>query len=181
MTIKAIETVYKGYRFRSRLEARWAVFFDEMGYDWEYESEGYQLSDGTWYLPDFKVNGEFFEIKGQQPEYDEWFKLYVLSHDTSINGHLLSGDPLEFYIYSVYNIDEDKVREIGLFNEGSISPFMFDMEKAYPVCRELAPMQFSEMMHITDSQFSIENAYSVESKFLKAALKARQARFEHGE
>ena len=26
--IKAIETYYKGYRFRSRLEARWAVFFD---------------------------------------------------------------------------------------------------------------------------------------------------------
>lgn len=25
--IKAIETEYKGYRFRSRLEARWAVFF----------------------------------------------------------------------------------------------------------------------------------------------------------
>ena len=29
--IKAIETVYKGYRFRSRLEARWAVFFDACG------------------------------------------------------------------------------------------------------------------------------------------------------
>ena len=29
--IKAIETYYKGYRFRSRLEARWAVFFDAAG------------------------------------------------------------------------------------------------------------------------------------------------------
>jgi hypothetical protein len=28
--IKAIETSYKGYRFRSRLEARWAVFFDAL-------------------------------------------------------------------------------------------------------------------------------------------------------
>jgi hypothetical protein len=28
MTIQAIETVYRGHRFRSRLEARWAVFFD---------------------------------------------------------------------------------------------------------------------------------------------------------
>ena len=28
--IKAIETVYNGYRFRSRLEARWAVFFDAL-------------------------------------------------------------------------------------------------------------------------------------------------------
>lgn len=29
--MKAIETRYKGYRFRSRLEARWAVFFDALG------------------------------------------------------------------------------------------------------------------------------------------------------
>ncbi len=38
--MKAIETVYRGYRFRSRLEARWAVFFDEAGIDWRYEHEG---------------------------------------------------------------------------------------------------------------------------------------------
>ncbi len=37
--IKAIETVYKGYRFRSRLEARWAVFFDSLGIIWEYEKK----------------------------------------------------------------------------------------------------------------------------------------------
>jgi hypothetical protein len=29
--IKAIETLYRGYRFRSRTEARWAVFFDGVG------------------------------------------------------------------------------------------------------------------------------------------------------
>lgn len=58
MMIKAIETKYKGYRFRSRLEARWAVFFDACGYNWEYESEGYALPCGTYYLPDFKVWGE---------------------------------------------------------------------------------------------------------------------------
>lgn len=51
--IKAIETRYKGYRFRSRLEARWAVFFDALGIEWEYELEGYDLPDGGSYLPDF--------------------------------------------------------------------------------------------------------------------------------
>lgn len=50
--MKAIETVYKGYRFRSRLEARWAVFLDHMKEPWEYEKEGYELPSG-WYLPDF--------------------------------------------------------------------------------------------------------------------------------
>jgi len=50
--IKAIETVYNGYRFRSRLEARWAVFFDTLGIEYRYEPEGFDL-DGIWYLPDF--------------------------------------------------------------------------------------------------------------------------------
>ena len=51
--IKAIETRYQGYRFRSRLEARWAVFFDALGVKWEYEREGYDLGDVGYYLPDF--------------------------------------------------------------------------------------------------------------------------------
>jgi nucleoside 2-deoxyribosyltransferase len=53
--IKAIETKYAGCRFRSRLEARWAVFFSELNIPWEYEPEGFQLADGVRYLPDFKI------------------------------------------------------------------------------------------------------------------------------
>lgn len=51
--MKPIETIYKGYRFRSRLEARWAVFFDVLGMKWDYEKEGYDLGKLGWYLPDF--------------------------------------------------------------------------------------------------------------------------------
>lgn len=71
--IKPIETSYKGYLFRSRLEARWAVFFDDLGIDWEYENEGYDLGEFGWYLPDFWLprtwNGLLVEIKqkGYQP------------------------------------------------------------------------------------------------------------------
>lgn len=36
-----IPTMYKGIQFRSRLEARWAVFFDTLGIEWEYEPQGY--------------------------------------------------------------------------------------------------------------------------------------------
>lgn len=46
MEIKPIETYYNGYRFRSRLEARWAVFFDALGVRYEYEPEGYHTEDG---------------------------------------------------------------------------------------------------------------------------------------
>ena len=51
--IKPIETVYNGYRFRSRLEARWAVFFDVGHIKYEYEPEGFETPNGEKYLPDF--------------------------------------------------------------------------------------------------------------------------------
>lgn len=53
--IKAIETTYRGYRFRSRLEARWAMFFDAAGVQWEYEVEPISVN-GEAYLPDFILN-----------------------------------------------------------------------------------------------------------------------------
>jgi len=65
MDIKPIETAYNGYLFRSRLEARWAVFFDELGIKYEYEPEGFDLGEHGWYLPDFWLpeNNIWVEIK----------------------------------------------------------------------------------------------------------------------
>jgi hypothetical protein len=51
--LKAIPTAYGGHLFRSRLEARWAIYFDAIGWSWQYEPEGYELPDGVRYLPDF--------------------------------------------------------------------------------------------------------------------------------
>lgn len=86
MHARAIETRYKGYRFRSRLEARWAVFFDALGLKWEYEPEGFELPSGR-YLPDFRVlypgrdasetHHEWFECKGdlRTVTHAEWQKM----------------------------------------------------------------------------------------------------------
>ena len=76
--MKAIQTEYKGYLFRSRLEARWAVFFDACGVRWEYEPEGYDLGDGIYYLPDFLLHGVdgrdggdlYVEVKGNMTPAD---------------------------------------------------------------------------------------------------------------
>jgi hypothetical protein len=61
MKIKPIETKFLGCRFRSRLEARWACFFQAMGVSWVYEPEGYNLN-GRWYLPDFRLDMEGWEV-----------------------------------------------------------------------------------------------------------------------
>ena len=49
-TIAARETFYKGIRFRSRLEARWAAFFEIIQWKWKYEPVDLQ----SW-TPDFWV------------------------------------------------------------------------------------------------------------------------------
>lgn len=70
MPIKAIETEYRGYRFRSRLEARWAVFFDTLGIKWEYETEGFENEHGDRYLPDFYLRDFdiWCEVKPNDPD-----------------------------------------------------------------------------------------------------------------
>ena len=70
--IKAIPTVYKGVKFRSKLEAQWAKFFDSVGIEWAYEQEGCQFEDGTKYLPDFYLpeSKQFFEVKGVMTDKD---------------------------------------------------------------------------------------------------------------
>lgn len=88
MTIQAIETRYAGHRFRSRLEARWAVFFDALGISWEYEPQGYVVN-GTPYLPDFLVypntDGAFWlEIKAVFPSDDELAKARGLAEGSGI-------------------------------------------------------------------------------------------------
>jgi hypothetical protein len=63
--IEAIATEFNGIAFRSRTEARWAVFFDAVGLSFEYEKKRFTLSNGASYLPDFWLPDLrcWFEVK----------------------------------------------------------------------------------------------------------------------
>lgn len=76
----AIPTRYAGCHFRSRLEARWAVFFDTMGIAWDYEPQGFEVGwpHGPFrrnYLPDFYLpfigrSGLWVEVKASEARLD---------------------------------------------------------------------------------------------------------------
>jgi hypothetical protein len=88
-TLKAIETRYDGCLFRSRREARWAVFFNEARIPWEYEPQGYDLGEAGWYLPDFRINADthselFFEVKGESPNREELAKAAALTEQSKL-------------------------------------------------------------------------------------------------
>lgn len=61
-TVRAIPTEYGGCNFRSRLEARWAAFFDIVGWSWDYEP-----IDFNGWCPDFSLQGHhgliYVEVK----------------------------------------------------------------------------------------------------------------------
>lgn len=177
--IKAIETKYKGYRFRSRLEARWAVFFDALGVKWEYEPEGYELSTG-WYLPDFWLPdfGFFAEIKpgnhtgkwehvegviDRDPESDDWVPLMKIV--------LLFGDPGSY-------IAHDYADE-GLADQGKWA--------CCPHCKKVGFVYNGWCGYIPNCKcFKSPTALykwdgTTTPKMLTAIQAARSARFEHGE
>lgn len=75
--IKSIPTTYAGVNFRSRLEARWAAFFDLCGWKWDYEP--FDL-DG--WAPDFKIRTEWCEVLVEVKPVDarEYVRTYAESH-----------------------------------------------------------------------------------------------------
>ncbi len=91
--LQAIPAVYSGVTYRSRLEARWAVFFDTLSIKFYYEYEGYQLDCG-WYLPDFWLPEHdcFVEIKPQDASRHEQSLCDDLHIATGKNVYLLCGN-----------------------------------------------------------------------------------------
>jgi hypothetical protein len=103
--LAAVETRHAGCRFRSRLEARWAVFFDALGIRWEYEPQGFDLDAIVYayrptgaaapgvgavllaaghlgaYLPDFWLPRQrlWFEVKGKMLSASESLRLHAFA------------------------------------------------------------------------------------------------------
>jgi hypothetical protein len=64
-TPMSIRTEYKGVVFRSKLEADWAITFDTLGVEWQYEPQG-KYYGTQFYLPDFILprSHQAVEVKG---------------------------------------------------------------------------------------------------------------------
>jgi hypothetical protein len=73
--IAARETKYAGVLFRSRLEARWAAFFDLLGWDWEYEP-----IDLDGWTPDFRLFGRVLVEVKPVDHFDESVYAKVKKH-----------------------------------------------------------------------------------------------------
>jgi hypothetical protein len=93
-TIETKPTCYNNYNFRSRTEARWAVFFDALKYKYHYEYQDFILENGQRYLPDFYLSDlkAHVEIKHRFTQ-DELNKCLLLSKLTNEDVFLLEEAP----------------------------------------------------------------------------------------
>ncbi|PYS21324.1 MAG: hypothetical protein DMF72_17705 [Acidobacteria bacterium] len=163
----AIETKYNGHRFRCRLEAKWAVFLDAMGIEYDYEREGYTLN-GLWYLPDFwlplpKDHTEFedagywLEIKPRLLTAKEALKIERLVRDTGHHAFAICGRVgLGEYLVSKWAMERG-TKEVSCVYKNSDDYYL----------------HFSMWNRLQPS--------NVEVAFEDALNTARAARFEHGE
>lgn len=199
-TIAPIQTYYSGYHFRSRLEARWAVFFDEIGVEYEYEPEGFKLSDGAGYLPDFYLPQflTYVEIKhaglSEEDRKIALHKCEQLSWEVDCFILFCEGDPLEnnlkifctHYTASGCASDWYKCEFISEAETDVKLAVWFEGEH----CWGKGKFYYSDgscLEPITNYKycsndkvrpiFELDNNYD----FLSEKQLARQARFEHGE
>ena len=203
--IKAIETLYDGYRFRSRLEARWAVFFNTLGIKYEYEPEGFELPNGMRYLPDFKIKcwGSRGEI------FDKPYDLYIevkgeMTYDDAVRLKSFAGDYMEEYcdgfirnwwgikhrllvvgnipnVENVYDLSNSIIFEnYDCMNNIEIYPFNYelidgDYFAAYPA------ISGDKFYLWGDDSNYINGSETDKIRMIAAYQAARQARFEYGE
>lgn len=201
--MKAIQTFYKGFHFRSRLEARWAVFFDALGVKWEYEIEGFELDDGRRYLPDFWLPDlrTWVEVKGELT-YEPFETLPAFSVQAGCPVLMFVGAPWEVRVLSFdASLGEGQHipgflfamnRQLILLN-GSIETGQHKSRNEYPneiILVDEDGLRYFEFLgcdpdeakqitgRIYDSEADFDESYVA---FDSAIAASKRARFEFGE
>lgn len=184
--IKPIQTRYAGYLFRSRLEARWAVFFDHLKLDWAYEPEGFQLPSGTFYLPDFRVmmrgHPVWFEIKPGKDD-SKQFEEFMFRAPRDWRGAVLNDipDPRVVQVFPHHYYENDD-RPYVYFGDGE-HPGWADTSYQFCICQDCGEVGFefeARAERIGCKHLGANKHYTpAHPRILAAFAAARSARFEH--
>lgn len=205
--MKAIETTYAGCRFRSRLEARWAVFFDTIGVRWEYEPQGFHVTrrlqcreedgglDEFLYLPDFWLPDAdmFAEVKGALTD-DECERLLHAAASLSSNdgggcGYDNGGKDL-LILGPVYRSDAQRWPTRLHMHKGTVYASPWPAAGACNNGEAIADDSGLDSISLsTVAVYLLEGCqrndtwvpYPSDCLYAEALTKARGARFEHGE
>ena len=104
--IKAYPTEYNGVNYRSRLEARWALFFDYLKIPVKYEPKQFVLESRR-YTPDFALNPRtFIEVKPSSIPLLTLKKVSELSVQYGFDVYIFGGDFWEYDAIQIIRFDK---------------------------------------------------------------------------
>jgi hypothetical protein len=196
--LKPIETRFDGFRFRSRLEARWAIFFKRLGLEYEYEPEGFDLGYGELYLPDFRVSSSkgfdhWYEVKRVGVESDRKFQAFKSKcRDREGVGHvrLIAGDPFQV-LNDGRTVMCPRCGGLGSIERYSEPTYNDPFFLCWPCDRHTPgggghPSEMGVLgLSVTPDKGSVLISHHdlkfFDNQVAEAANAARSARFEHGE
>jgi hypothetical protein len=176
--MQALETFYNHNRYRSRLEAKWAVYFDRVGVKYQYEPAGFNIGEKC-YLPDFYLPefDAYIEVKPESGDREQVFKDMVAMIETGVSkiGNCLAvfGDPLNHKLMAVGRIDDNQPWKDDFCNQTAIAFDFTDGEKLLSTTFNLSAAEKVSVKLKTTPKALIDN--------YKEKLYARCVRFEHGE
>ena len=177
--MKPIETRAYGHRFRSRLEAKWAVAFTQAQIEWHYEPEGFDLGDAGFYLPDFWLPqvSMWAEVKAGKPSPEEIKKAEELARQTDWPCLLLIGPPSSKSYWAIHptlywiNVGNDLYGELAVMDY-----CLFDGRDYH-----LNERRFFSNTGLCDSERLFPLPVDIGYDQHPAVVAALSARFEHGE
>lgn len=173
-------TKYKGYSFRSKLEATWAYFFDQSGIKYVYEPDAFIVDKDKQYTPDFylpeallrgKYQGVYIEIKPEGYMRDDLYNKMISKAMKELPLILLVGDPMFSF--------DNTIRAPFIENSNEqISPF-WDNNMVFMYCDNCHTYKFE----FDEGSYYVcqkcKSPLSYVSEFInKCAEKARGHRFE---
>ena len=198
--MKAIETNYNGYRFRSRLEARWAVFFDTLNIDYLYENEGFILPQNGYYLPDFYLPKMkiFIEVKGTFPTQIEKEKAQELANESGcLVCIIFGGIPSSDYDWWCDNHNRENSNYMLTFTDGIIYNELVSLKSkeighiwgsndTFLICDQCGKVSIENDIYFLEKCEGCKNSKQYNNRYrttlpFDAFRKARMARFEHRE
>lgn len=192
---KSVQTYYKGYYFRSRIEARYAVFLDYLAILWKYEPEGYIIEEseftkwfgheGDAYLPDFFLPelNIYLEIKPEGPTEHSKFSEDV-KKALAFGAYVCQGIPDEEDINPHGWIANDFDNAKADKKYSLLVPFDHGYDWCYCQSQKKIGIEYEGRSDrlIPKEQKKDDRGHNANALIIKEAWRAaRTARFEHGQ
>ena len=175
VVMKGVSVEYNGIIFKSKLEAKWACYFDCIGIKWQYEPNLFKFKNNIYYKPDFflpqvnlwaevKIDNELttLEIEKIKCLINETGKRCILLNggpkpitfeliQLDENGKLFRGNDCVVSMYHDYPIAEHRFYECSGFGAG--------YEASEYSQREIKFMDFvNNVRFINNAKIKIERA-----------------------